>query len=86
MKEIKTLVEERKETLLRLKQEKEKALQNVPQGALRICHSGNRTQYYHRRDEKDSSGVYMPKKNIIWYVSWRKKNMIKRFSEQLIGN
>ena len=29
MKEIKTLVEERKETLLRLKQEKEKALQNV---------------------------------------------------------
>ena len=62
MKEIKTLVEKRKEVLIRLKQEKEKALQNVPQGTLRICHSGNRTQYYHRRDGKDSSGVYMPKK------------------------
>lgn len=61
MKEIKTLVENRKEVLLRLKKEKEKALQNVPQGTLRIYHFGNRTQYYHRRDEKDSSGVYMPK-------------------------
>ena len=61
MKEIKTLVEKRKEVLLRLKKEKEKALQNVPQGTLRICQSGNRTQYYYRRDAKDSSGVYMPK-------------------------
>jgi len=63
MEEIKKMLEAREKELLRLKREKEKALKNVPGGTLRICDYGNRTQYYHRKNAKDSSGVYIPEKD-----------------------
>ena len=59
MEEIKKLLEAREKELIKLKQEKEKALQNVPKGALRICNSGNKTQYYYREEPEDHSGTYI---------------------------
>lgn len=43
MKEIVNQLKERENLLLQIKNEKEKALLNVPEGALRICSHGNRT-------------------------------------------
>ncbi len=62
MEKVKKLLEEREKDLIRLKRDKEKELRNVPEGALRICSHGNRIQYYHRKDSKDPSGIYMPEK------------------------
>ena len=62
MEEVRKVLEERKIQLMQLKKMKEKALQNVPKGALRICCNGNRTQYYHRKERKDRRGVYLPEK------------------------
>ncbi len=59
MKEVMERLEARKQQLLQWKQEKENALRNAPKGTLRVCCSGNRTQYYHRKDVKDSNGVYL---------------------------
>jgi len=59
MDEVKKRLKERETELNRMKSEKEKALQHVPEGTLRICSHGNRTQYYYRKDPKDASGVYM---------------------------
>jgi len=64
MKSIRTALEERKEQLLKIKKEKEKALKNVPAGHLRICQRGEKVQYYHRTDPKDFNGVYIPQKSI----------------------
>ena len=64
MEHIKNLLEERKTYLLKLKKKKEKALNNTPEGSLRLCSSGNRTQYYHRKNPKDSSGIYICQKDI----------------------
>ena len=63
MEKVRKLLELRKKELEKLKKEKEIALQNVPEGALRICDHANRTQYYHRIDPKDTSGAYIPTKN-----------------------
>ena len=48
MEEVKNLLEAREKQLLQLKKEKEKALKSAPEGSLRICMHGNKTQYYHR--------------------------------------
>lgn len=62
MEEVKKLLEEREKKLLQIKLEKEKALQHIVQGTLRISDSGNSTKYYHRRNTSDRSGVYIPEK------------------------
>ena len=64
MEEIKNLMKKRREYLLGLKREKEKALESAPEGFLRICKSRNRTQYYRRIDPKDLSGVYIRDKDV----------------------
>lgn len=64
MHETKHLLDARKQELLKIKSEKEKALLSVPQGTLRICHNNNRTQLYHRTDPKDVSGTYIKEKEI----------------------
>lgn len=64
MKSIKTVLKERKEQLLKIKKEKERALKNVPTGHLRICQRGEKVQFYHRTDPKDFNGVYIPQKSI----------------------
>lgn len=64
MKTIKKRLEERKNYLLKLKREKEKALATAPQGYLRICKPGNKPQYYLRTDPKDYNGVYIRRKDV----------------------
>lgn len=64
MKTIKNVLESRKEQLLRMKKDKEKAMKITPKGYLRICKKGTQVQYYHRVDPKDFNGVYIPQKNI----------------------
>ena len=64
MEEIKRKLEKRQNQLQRLKKEKEKALMNVPEGALRVCCHGNRVQYYRRNDAKDFNGVYLKEKDL----------------------
>lgn len=62
MEEVRKALEARKEQLLHLKKTKEKALQNVPKGTLRICCNGNRIQYYHRKELEDRRGTYLREK------------------------
>ncbi|MBE5881943.1 MAG: hypothetical protein E7289_06535 [Lachnospiraceae bacterium] len=63
MQEIKNLLQERKSKLLQMKKDKTKALKSVPEGYLRICRHGEKTQYYHRKDPKDFNGVYIKEKD-----------------------
>ena len=63
MEQVKKLLEERKKYLSHLKEEKEKAIMKVPEGSLRICSHGNRTQYYQRTDPKDFNGTYIREEN-----------------------
>lgn len=64
MEQINDLLEARRNYLFQLKKEKEIALKSVPDGFLRICNRGKKTQYYHRTDPKDFSGVYIREKDI----------------------
>ena len=59
MEQLKEQMVARENYLIRLKEEKEKALKAAPEGNLRICSHGNRTQYYKREDPKDFNGVYI---------------------------
>lgn len=64
MEPIKKLLEERANQLLKIKKEKEKALVKAPDGSLRLCKHGNKTQYYHRNNPKDFNGIYIKEKDI----------------------
>ncbi len=64
MEELKNLLEARQNYLLQLKKDKEKVLQNVPEGSLRICSHSSRTQYYQRKDPKDFNGIYIREKDM----------------------
>lgn len=64
MEQIKKLLKERENQLQQLKKEKEKALIKAPEGSLRLCKHGNKTQYYCRNNPKDFNGVYIKEKNI----------------------
>lgn len=59
MEQLKEQIEARQSYLTYLKEEKEKALKTAPEGYLRICSHGNRTQYYKREDSKDFNGAYI---------------------------
>lgn len=54
----------RKEQLIKICNEKRNALQNVPEGSLRISSSRNRVQYYLRNDPKNFVGSYIAKKDL----------------------
>lgn len=64
MEQVKGLLEARANRLLQLKKEKESALRDVPEGSLRICKNGDRTQYYQRINPKDISGKYIREKDL----------------------
>ena len=64
MEQIKNLLEVRQNQLTQLKKEKEKAIEKAPDGSLRICKHGNKTQYYHRNNPKDFNGVYIKEKDV----------------------
>lgn len=71
MEEVKKALVARKNQLIQLKKDKEKSLQNVPKGALRICCNGKRTQYYHRREPEDRRGIYLREKdkNLVYKLA-----------------
>lgn len=58
------LLEKREKELLQMKKEKEKALKAAPDGTLRLCRYGDKVQYYHRTDAKDTNGVYLKEKDV----------------------
>ena len=64
MEQVKELLKARKNYLLQVKKEKEKSLRTVPEGTLRVCSHGKRTQYYYRNDPKDFNGVYIRSKDV----------------------
>ncbi len=64
MEQTKKLLEAREKYLLQIKNEKEQALTEVPEGTLRLCTHEKNTQYYHRKDPKDFNGVYIREKDI----------------------
>lgn len=59
MEKVKKMLQVREKVLLKIKKEKEKSLQRVPEGGLRICCKGNKPQFYHRTDPKDYNGRYI---------------------------
>ena len=64
MEQIKNMLESRKKYLQKVKKNKEKALLIAPEGSLRICNHGNRTQYYLRENPKDFNGIYIREKDV----------------------
>lgn len=63
MEQIKNQMKARENQLLQIKKEKEESLLTAPEGALRICSHGNRTQYYQRNNPKNASGMYIREKD-----------------------
>ena len=61
MKTIQTLLNERKNYLQRIKEEKEHALLHAPEGSLRICKQGNATYFHHRHSTTDLPDKYLRK-------------------------
>jgi len=64
MQKLRKEMEERRNYLLKVKVEKEKALKNAPEGRLRINHRAGIAQYYHRIDPKDFNGNYIRKTEV----------------------
>ncbi len=62
MEQVRKLLEERQAHLGQMKKEKEKALKNAPEGALRICNYGGKVRYYQRKNPKDLNGIYLREK------------------------
>jgi len=63
MKELREQMAVRKQELLKMKKEKEKALRKALEGTLRVCKHGKKIQYYHRNDPKDFNGKYIREKD-----------------------
>lgn len=78
MEQIKKALKERENYLQQLKQKKEKALEKVPEGSLRLCKHGDKTQYYHRTYPKDSNGVYIKERNIVLAKQLAQKDYDKK--------
>jgi len=83
MEQIKKILEEREAYLVKLKEEKKKSLQNVPEGSLRICSSNGKVQYYKRTDPKDFNGVYIREKDIALAKKLAQKDYDKRVLQSI---
>ena len=55
-------IKERREEIERVLKERENALQDAPEGTIRIALRGKSLQYYHRNDPSDTEGVYLKRK------------------------
>ena len=64
MENMKKYLENRQKYLLRLKTEKENSLSSAPKGSLRVVRSSGETKYYKRENPKNTTGIYIPKKEI----------------------
>lgn len=73
MEEVRRTLEARKNQLLQLKKEKEKALLSAPKGLLRVNCQGDRTQYYRRENANDANGVYLREKEV---------NLVRRLAQK----
>lgn len=71
----------RKEQLIKICNEKRNALQNVPEGSLRISSSRNRVQYYLRNDPKNFVGSYIAKKDLPMVQQLAQKEYDKKILE-----
>lgn len=78
MEQIKNLLEARENYLQQMKKEKEKALLKAPEGSLRICKHGKKTQYYHRNNPKDFNGVYIRENDIKFAQKLAQKDYDKK--------
>ena len=95
MESIKEILEERQNYLLQWKSEKEKALSLAPEGSLRICNSGKRTQFYQNLKSTDCSDRYINGKEFplvkslaqkdydskVLHAIDRELSVIKKFSD-----
>lgn len=64
MKQVRELLEAREKQLLHIKKEKEKCIEKAPEGTLKVCDRGEKTQYYHKAGQLDSKNVYIREKDI----------------------
>lgn len=64
MNKVKELLEARQLELQKLIQQKQAALENVPDGKLRISNYDGIPHYYHRTDEKKMNGIYIKEENL----------------------
>lgn len=78
MENIKEILQTRRNYLLQMKADKENEIKNAPDGTLRICNSGNRTQFYQRIDPKDYNGKYISEKDIHLVKSLAQKDYDKK--------
>lgn len=74
MKTIQTLLNERKNYLQRIKEEKEHALLHAPEGSLRICKQGNATYFHHRHSTTDLPDKYLRKEDFPTVKSLAQKD------------
>ena len=63
MHQTKNLLKARRNQLLQMKKEKEKALLKAPEGSLRLVSKKKKPQFYHRIDPKDFNGKYIQEKD-----------------------
>ncbi|MBQ9156741.1 MAG: hypothetical protein IJ137_08170 [Eubacterium sp.] len=68
----------RKQFLERIIAEKTKALQDAPNGILRVHHHGKYIQYYCRKDSKDPAGKYIKNKDRGFAAALAQKDYDKR--------
>lgn len=65
MESIKKILEMRENQLLQIKSKKEKAIENAPEGSLRICANGKRVQY--KISLYEQNGIFVGDKLILTY-------------------
>ena len=73
-------MEERKEFIKRLIEEKEKENKKLPHGNVRAIKHGKGYQYYLRDESNDPNGKYIPRKELKWV-----RKMIQReYNEKVV--
>lgn len=78
MEQYKELLEARKQELLQIKHEKEKALKGTPEGTLRISGGKEKPLYYHRMNPKDHNGTYIKDADISVAIKLAQKDYDKK--------
>ncbi len=75
---LKTILNDRLKKLKRIQKNKEKALKRAPEGKLRINNRKSGPQYYYRKYEKEKTGIYLPRKEIVFVRSLAQKDYDER--------
>lgn len=72
------LLNERKVYLNNLLKRKEKSIMNAPEGSLIINRNGKRTQFFHKKEELYSRGIYIKKQDSALVQSLAQKDYDKK--------